>query len=91
MAEIKKKLPLFGHDVDVTVVSVKKSEENFTRYELEDGSVLKVKNVATYILRVDDQWLPDGSPIYIVMSTPVVGVESSTLKRPDAAIKEKIN
>jgi hypothetical protein len=91
MVEIKKKLPLFGHDFDVTAVPVKKSEENFTRYELEDGSILKVKNVVTYVLRVDDQWLPDGSPVYIVLSTPVVGVESSTLKRPDGAVKVKIN
>jgi hypothetical protein len=91
MAEIKKKLPLFGHEIDVTAVPVKKSEEHFTRYELEDGSILKVKNVATYVLRVDDQWLPDGSPVYIISSTPVVGVESSTLKRPEGPIKGKIN
>ncbi len=92
MAEIKKKLPLFGHEIDVSDVPVKKPEENFTRYELEDGSVIKVKNVLTSVLRVDNQWLPDGSPVYIVLATPVVSVETSTLKRADAgAAKEKIN
>jgi hypothetical protein len=82
MAETKKKLPLFGFEVDVSVVPVKRSEEAVTQYELEDGTVLKVKNVATAVLRVDNQWLPDGSPVYIVVSTPVVGVDSSLLKRP---------
>ena len=91
MPETKKKLPLFGHEIDVSVVPVKSAEEHFTRYELEDGSILKVKNVMTSVLRVDGQWLPDGSPVYIGLSTPVVSVESSVLKRPESPAKDKIN
>jgi hypothetical protein len=93
MAETKKKLPLFGHEIDVSVVPIKKAEENFTRYELEDGSTIKVKNVMTSVLRVDNQWLPDGNPVYIVLSTPVVGVEGAILKRPATPDpdKDKIN
>lgn len=88
MAETKKKLALFGFEVDVSEVPVKKAEEALTRYELEDGTALRVRNVATAILRVEGQWLPDGSPVYIVASTPVVGVESSVLKRPATEAKK---
>lgn len=91
MTEVKKKLSVFGLEIDVSVVPFKSTEESITRYELEDGSVLKVRGIATSILRVDNQWLPDGSPVYIVQLTPVVGVESSVLKRPPVAPKGTIN
>jgi hypothetical protein len=91
MSETRKKLPVFGFEIDVSEVPVKTAEEAITRYELEDGTVLKVKNVATAVLRVDNQWLPDGSPVYIVVSTPVVGVDSSVLKRPQAQEKGTVH
>jgi hypothetical protein len=90
MAETKKKLPLFSFEVDVSDVPIVKAEEHFNQYVLEDGSVLRVKNVATSMLRVDGQFLPDGSPIYIVVATPAVSVESSPLKKPPEAAKEKV-
>jgi hypothetical protein len=91
MTETKKKLPLFGFEVDVSDVPIVKAEEHFNQYVLEDGSVLRVKNVATSMLRVEGQFLPDGSPIYIVVATPAVSVESSPLKRSPEAAKVKVN
>jgi hypothetical protein len=82
MPETKKKIDVFGHQIDVTEVPVAKADEKFVQYELEDGSVLKVKGVAASIMRVDDQFLPDGSPVYIVAMNPVVSVLSSPLKKP---------
>ena len=79
MTEIKKKINIFGHDIDVSEVPIVETEEKFVQYKLEDGTVLKVKNVATSVMRVEGQYLPDGSPIYIVASNPVVGVVSSPL------------
>jgi hypothetical protein len=81
MAEIKKKLPVFGLEVEVSDVPIVKAEERFNQYVLEDGSVLRVKSVATSMLRVEGQFLPDGSPIYIVVTSPAVNVESSPLKK----------
>ena len=80
MPETTKKLPIFGFEVDVAVVPVVKSDEQLNTYFLEDGSVLKVRSVATSIMRVEGQYLPDGSPVYIVLATPVTSVESSKIK-----------
>lgn len=88
MAEKKKKIPLLGHEFDVSEVPIVSPEEHVNKYTLEDGTVLRVKNVATSILRVDGQWMPDGNPIYIVMATPVASVETSTLKKPKEQGKE---
>jgi hypothetical protein len=82
MPETKKKLPVFGLEVEVSDVPIIKVDEQINRYTLEDGTVLKVKSVATAMLRVDGQYMPDGSPIYIVLATPVASVESSALKKP---------
>jgi hypothetical protein len=81
MSETKKKITVFGHEVDVSDVPIVKAEERFNLYVLEDGSVLRVKSVATSMLRVDGQFLPDGNPIYIVVTSPAVSVESSPIKR----------
>ena len=83
MPEVKKKVPLLGSDTEVADVPIVKSDEVFNRYELEDGTILKVKNVATAVWRIEGQFnpLPDGRPIYIVLSTPVVNVESSPLTK----------
>lgn len=97
MAETKKTIDIFGHSIDVSEVSILESKEQFVEYKLEDGSVLKIKGVASSVLRVDNQFLPDGSPIYIVIMNPVVNVLSSPLKRdpresqPHAAEGKKVH
>jgi len=77
MPEQKKKMDILGNMRDVVDVPVKSATEFFNEYVLEDGTVIKVKNVATSFLRVEGQFLPDGRPIYLVLSAPVVNVESS--------------
>jgi len=81
MPETKKKLPLFGREIDVSEVPVKSAEESVNRYVLEDGPVLKVKGVASSFLRLDGQYLPDGNPVYVVMMSPITTVESSPLRK----------
>ncbi len=81
MPEQKKKLPIFGTEIEVSSVPIVKATEFFNEYELEDGSVLKVKSVATSILRIEGQFNPaDGKPIYLVLTSPVVTVESAVIK-----------
>lgn len=90
MAETKKKIDVFGHPIDVSEVPVLDAKEVFVEYKLEDGTVLKVKGVASSVLRVDNQFLPDGSPVYIVVMNPVVSVVSSPLKQePRQAVEAK--
>jgi hypothetical protein len=83
MPETKKTIDIFGKQTVVAEVPILKSEESFNRYELEDGTVIRVKNVATSIMRVEGQFNPppDGRPIYLVLSAPVVNVDSSPLTK----------
>ena len=79
MAEIKRKLQVFGFEVDVSEIPITEATEHFNQYTLEDGSIIKVKGTATKVLRVDNQFLPDGNPVYIVYMTAVTSVQSSPL------------
>jgi hypothetical protein len=81
MPEQKKRMDILGSMRDVVDVPVKSATEFFNEYVLEDGTVIKVKNVATSFLRVEGQFLPDGRPIYLVLSSPVVNVESSPVTK----------
>jgi hypothetical protein len=84
MAEEMKKVPMFGHDIEVADVPIKKATEFFNEYELEDGSVLRVKSVATAIYRIEGQFVQD-RPVYLVLTSPAVNVTSSTITAPSAA------
>lgn len=84
MPEIKKTIKIFGHDVPVTEIPSKSALEFFNEYELEDGSKVKVKFVATSFLRVDGEYSHDDKPVYLVFSSPAVNVMSAppVLLRP---------
>lgn len=83
MAEIEKTIQILGFDVRVTDVPIKSANESFAEYELEDGSKVKVKFVASSFMRAEGQYAPDGKPIYLVFSSPAVNVISA----PDALMK----
>jgi hypothetical protein len=76
-----KKMDILGSMRDVVDVPMNSATEFFNEYILEDGTVIKVKNVATSFLRVEGKFLPDGRPIYLVLSAPVVSVESSPVTK----------
>ena len=50
-------------EVDAVEVSVVKSEEPWSRYELDDGSVVRVKPVVAKVLRTSE-FDNNGNPIY---------------------------
>ena len=78
MAELKKTIDVLGKQMDVADVPITKATEFFNEYELEDGSMLRVKSVATAVLRIEGQFTPDGKPVYMVLTSPAVNVKSST-------------
>ena len=85
MAEQKRKMQIFGKEVDVTDVPTTSADEKFNEYTLEDGSKLRVKNVVTCVTRIDDQFNQDGTPVYIVLTSPVVIVVSSPLSKANSS------
>jgi hypothetical protein len=86
MPETKKTIKVLGFDLKVSDVPIKSANESFADYELEDGSKIRVKFVASAFLRVDGEYAPDGKPVYLVFSAPAVNVISSPdhlMRAPD--------
>ena len=74
----------FGNEiVEATPVVINQSSEHFNQYILDDGTVLRMKLVATKAFRLDDRYDQDGNPVYFVQSTNVLSADAPThLKRP---------
>lgn len=81
--ERKKKLKLpNGQEVDATVLSFQGGGEHWNEYLVDDGTVIRVKLVATEVLRLDGQYDAQDNPIYLLQSTNVMAVSSpDKLKR----------
>lgn len=60
----------------VTEVGFRVGAEHFNDYLLDDGSVVRVKLVATEFVRVEGETDDQGRPIYMISSTNVVAVSA---------------
>ncbi|MFI5396898.1 MAG: hypothetical protein ACHQ9S_15280 [Candidatus Binatia bacterium] len=74
MAERKDTIMVFGNPVNVSEVPVIRSEERANDYELEDGSTIRFKAVATAVLRLEGQYDGEGNPMYLVKNGQIVTV-----------------
>lgn len=73
----KRKFPLpDGGEVEGTVMTFRSSGEHWNEYLVDDGSVVRIKLVATEIIRLDDQYDAQGNPVYVVQSTNVMSVDA---------------
>ncbi len=70
-------MPLLGHDTEVTEVDIVERDERMAEYKLEDGSVIRFISYPTSVVRLDGQHNPDGTPIYLVIASPVTVVVSA--------------
>lgn len=50
--------------------------EHWNEYLVDDGSVIKIKLVATEVLRLDGEFDANGSPVYLVQSANVMAVDA---------------
>ncbi len=72
----KTKIFLNGQWVPATVVPVTSTQEGWSQYLLEDGSVVKLKLVVSEISKVDGMYEPDGTPVYNAKWSLVLAVTS---------------
>lgn len=79
-------IPLLGQEVAASEVPITKASEPWSEYQLEDGSTVRFKSVATSILRLEGQYNQDGTPIYIVLSAPVINVVDAS-----ANLRQKVH
>jgi len=65
-----------GEVVEADEIEIVSEEEYWNKYELADGTVVKVKPVVVRIVRLRDTYSQDGSPVYLVESKNVIGSNS---------------
>jgi len=69
--------PKDGFSVEIT-----QSKEPWTEYELDDGTTIKIKQVASEIWRLENEFDNDGNPVYVIKSSGVMAVTApDDLKR----------
>jgi len=63
-----------GPQVDAVEVPIVESTERWSEYTLEDGSVVKVKQVPLEMLKVVGAYDQEGRPVYVMKAQPIVTV-----------------
>ena len=77
------KVPYQGREVDADDVSFAILKEDWNRYQLHDGSELRLRLVVSDILRISNEYDAEGNPVYLVKSKNFTTVTSpDELKRP---------
>lgn len=71
--ERRKKVPApDGRVLEGIIVDINSTQENWNQYLLSDGTILKLKVVATEVVRLEGEYDKEGDPIYIIKSANVV-------------------
>jgi hypothetical protein len=70
----KVKINFGGEEVEATPIEINQTSEQWNQYLLDDGTMIKMKLVATKVLRVDNKYDKEGNPVYFVQSTNVISV-----------------
>jgi hypothetical protein len=71
-----------GREADAVEVDFKTVIEDWNEYDLADGTRIKLKSVASNIVRLMNEYDNDGNPIYLVKSSNVLALSvPENLKR----------
>lgn len=78
------KINFQGQEVDATEVDFQIRKEDWSEYQLMDGTVIKMKLVISEIFRIEGQWDNEGNPVYRIKSTnvPVVRASDALKRKP---------
>jgi hypothetical protein len=81
--KIRVKLP-DGREAIAMPIEINQTSEQWNHYLLDDGSSLRVKLVITKVSRIDNEYDPEGNPVYVFQSTNITSVSSpeDIKKRP---------
>jgi hypothetical protein len=78
---MKKKFNFAGREIMGEEIEFETERESWNTYILLDGTKVKLKAVASSIIRLDE-YLPNGDPMYIVNASNVVATDvPDALKR----------
>jgi hypothetical protein len=65
-----------GREVDATEIGFRSSGEHWNEYLVDDGTVIRIKIIATEVVRIDDEYDADGNPVYVVKSGNVMAISA---------------
>ena len=65
-----------GREVEGQIFPFQTGGEHWNEYLVEDGTVVRIKLVATEVVRLDGEYDGEGNPVYLVQSTNVMAVDS---------------
>ena len=72
-----------GPEKDAQLIEIQQSNEHWNQYLLRDGTVVKMKLVATEVWRIEGEWDHEGNPMHVIKSSNVVTVNPpDELRRP---------
>lgn len=63
-----------GQLSDAELIDVTESKEPWSEYSLDDGTIVRVKNIILEVWRFVDQYDPQGNPVYLVKASPIINV-----------------
>lgn len=71
-----------GKETDAVEVDFRAVKEDWNEYDLNDGTRIKLKSVASNMVRLINEYDNDGNPIYLVKSSNVLALSvPDNLKR----------
>ena len=80
-----------GRKVSGAKVDFEIENENWNKYSLDDGTKLKVRLVVAQIVRLENEYTPDGDPIYLINSTNIVTADVSEHLKKEVGGGGKVN
>lgn len=63
-----------GQLSDAELIDVTESKEPWSEYSLDDGTIVRVKNILLEVWRFVDQYDQQGNPVYMVKGNPMISV-----------------
>ena len=84
------KMTYQGKEIDAVEVDFKIVKEEWNEYDLADGTRIRLKIVASNMIRALNEYDNDGNPIYLVKSSNIlaVSVPENLKKGKDKGTKE---
>jgi len=70
------KVPFQGKTVDGLDMDFKSIKEDWNEYQINDGTIVRMKVVVVNIAKVTDKYDNEGNPVYIVKTSNVLAISA---------------
>jgi len=70
------KVPFEGKTVDGLDMDFKSIKEDWNEYQINDGTIVRMKVVVVNIAKVTDKYDNEGNPVYIVKTSNVLAISA---------------